>query len=478
MPFHSFAFLGFLIATLCLCLPLARRSVRAGKWLLLLASWVFYLWGFGSHALAGFAVLLAGAGVTVLTQRRLGGERDEATRRRVLFGAAAWHIGVLLVFKYTGFFTGGAVSLGFAPLGLSFFTFQQLWYLKAISAGEFAPQPAADFLLYAFFFPTVSSGPILRPQAFFPQLGEGTFLRPGGQDGAAGLYLFSIGLAKKVLLADAFAVLVNNGYAHPERLTAPGAWLVILGYTLQLYFDFSGYCDMATGVARLLGLRLPANFNSPYRALSVGDFWKRWHITLTTFLRECLYFPLGGSKRGTARTYGNILLVFCVSGLWHGAGWTFLLWGGLHGLAQIAERAWGPSRDRLPKGVRWAMTFCFVNLAWVLFRAPTVPGAVQVLSAAVSGGGGLSLSWLAEGLLSGEMNAVATLVPAWAGGFRRLAVAALYGTGLAAALWPQNALSRMDRFRPSAWRAVVCGILLGWSVLSFTGVTTFLYSNF
>ena len=265
----------------------------------------------------------------------------------------------------------------FVPLGISFFTFQQIWYLREVYAGTFSQVPTpAEYLTYSFFFPTVSSGPILKPQNFFPQLREAA---PQPRDTAAGLYAIGLGLAKKVLLADNLGVLVNNGWGNLSGLTATTAWCVILGYTLQLYFDFSGYCDIASGCARLLGLRLPINFDSPYRSLSVTEFWKRWHMTLTAFLREHVYFPLGGSRRGTGRTYLNILLVYLVSGIWHGAGWTFILWGMLHGLAQVAERLWGKGRDALPKWLRWAMTFLFVNIAWVFFRAPSLFGAWQIL---------------------------------------------------------------------------------------------------
>lgn len=479
MSLQSFEFLAFFMVTLAACLLSARHSKQVGKAVLTLASWVFYLWGFGRHALIGGLVLALGSAVTAgsahaMEHRRRAGQGP----RRPLVLAVCWHLGVLTAFKYTGFFTGGVVSMGWAPLGLSFFTFQQLWYLKEVYTGAYHPVSGGDLTLYAFFFPTVSSGPILRPTAFFPQLELSGFLRPDWQDAAAGLYALSIGIAKKVLLADAFGVLVDNGYARAANLTAPAAWLVILGYTLQLYFDFSGYCDMATGLARLLGIRLPQNFDSPYRALSVGAFWKRWHMTLTTFLRECVYFPLGGSRGGTARTCGNILLVFLLSGLWHGAGWTFLVWGGLHGLAQTVERLWGPGRERLPKLVCWAGTFLFVNVAWVFFRAPSLAAAGQVLSAAVTGDMGLPLDMLTEGFLVGELDAVRTLAPHLLGTVRGVALAGLYSVGLLAVLLPGNTIRRMDTVRPTAWRCAACGALLAWSVLSFTGITSFLYSNF
>lgn len=474
MSFQSVGFLAFLAGTVLICLTAERRHPQAGRLLLMLACALFYVAGGGW---AAFLVLAAGVTVTAAALQRLCGT-EKSSRRRAMALGCGWHIAVLLVFKYTGFFTGGAVSIGWAPLGLSFFTFQQLWLLKEAYTGQYQPVQGDDLTLYALFFPTVTSGPILRPGAFFPQLREGHFLRPDWQDISAGLYAFSLGLAKKTLLADSFGTVVANGWAMGEDMTAPAAWMVMLGYTLQLYFDFSGYCDMATGAARLLGVRLPLNFDSPYRSLSVGEFWKRWHITLTTFLRECLYFPLGGSKKGTARTYLNILIVFLVSGFWHGAAWTFLVWGALHGLAQVAERAWGPARDRLPKGLRWAMTFVFVSFAWVFFQAPSLTGAVGLLSAAVTGGPGLPLEALAAGMFDSEVTAVSTLLPALAKAMPGLTLAGLFAVGMVIILWPRNVVRQMDTFRPTLVRAVACGILTVWSVLSFSGVTTFIYSNF
>ena len=476
MSFQSLSFLAFLAVTLGVCLPLGRRNLRWGQAALTLFCLAFYVLGGGWAALL---VLLAGAAVTVAAVRYLtSGGKTEKQRRAAAAVAIVWHVAVLLVFKYTGFFTGGAVGLGWAPLGLSFFTFQQIWCIKEVYTGAFRPESTGSFLLYAFFFPSVTSGPILKPENFFPQLTEGRFLHPTWEDAAAGVYAIAVGTIKKVLLADPFGVVVNNGWAQLGDLSAPAAWLVILGYTLQLYFDFSGYCDIAAGLARLLGLRLPVNFDSPYRSLSVGEFWKRWHITLTSFLRECVYFPLGGSRKGTVCTYRNIFSIYLISGFWHGAGWTFIVWGLLHGLGQVIERIWGPGRDKLPRWLRWGVTFLFVNVAWVFFRAPDFSGALELLGRAVSGGLAKPEEWLLSGLFSKEIGAVELLIPGAADWVNILRVIGLYGIGLLAALWPRNTITQMDRFRPTLWRGAVLVIGLTWSILSFTGITTFIYSNF
>ena len=476
MSFQSLSFLAFLAVTLGVCLPLGRRNLRWGQAALTLFCLAFYVLGGGWAALL---VLLAGAVVTVAAVRYLtSGGKTEKQRRAAAAVAIVWHVAVLLVFKYTGFFTGGAVGLGWAPLGLSFFTFQQIWCIKEVYTGAFRPESTGSFLLYDFFFPSVTSGPILKPENFFPQLTEGRFLHPTWEDAAAGVYAIAVGTIKKVLLADPFGVVVNNGWAQLGDLSAPAAWLVILGYTLQLYFDFSGYCDIAAGLARLLGLRLPVNFDSPYRSLSVGEFWKRWHITLTSFLRECVYFPLGGSRKGTVCTYRNIFAIYLISGFWHGAGWTFIVWGLLHGLGQVIERIWGPGRDELPRWLRWGVTFLFVNVAWVFFRAPDFSGALELLGRAVSGGLAKPEEWLLSGLFSKEIGAVELLIPGAADWVNILRVIGLYGIGLLAALWPRNTITQMDRFRPTLWRGAVLVIGLTWSILSFTGITTFIYSNF
>ena len=433
MSVQSLAFLAFLTVTVCVC----RLLPKERTWVLLAASLVFYLWGGAPAALWGCGLLAVSSFVSYLAANTLRKHR----RKSVLLAVVCYHIAVLGIFKYTGFFTGGAVRMPFVPLGISFFTFQQIWYLREVYAGTFSQAPTpAEYLTYSFFFPTVSSGPILKPENFFPQLRE--------------------------------------AWGSLSELTALTAWCVILGYTLQLYFDFSGYCDLAAGCARLLGLRLPINFDSPYRSLSVTEFWKRWHMTLTAFLRENVYFPLGGSRKGRGRTYLNILVVYLVSGIWHGAGWTFILWGLLHGLAQVLERLWGKRRDALPRWVRWAMTFLFINLAWVFFRAPDVSSALLLLKTAVTGGmGGIRL-WLVNGLFRREISALELLLPVIGPYTAYLRVALILGIGLLAALWPRNVIRQMDTFRPN-WRSGLYVLAWTvWAILSFTGVVTFIYSNF
>lgn len=482
MSFQSLGFLVFLTAAVCVCRLWGQGAARRRRAPytavnavpLALLSLFFYWRGCGTLTL--LTPVLLSLCVTWNAARCL--RPGQRGRKLTFVLAAVWHIAVLVSYKYAAFFTGGRVDPGAAPLGLSFFTFQQLWLLKELYTGGFSLEDGewGGYAAYSLFFPTVASGPILKPQSFFPQLREKPLLADG-DDFGAGLYSISLGMAKKVLLADPLGTVVSNGWALGDGLTAPAAWVVILGYSLQLYLDFSGYCDIASGCARLLGIRLPMNFDSPYRALSVGEFWKRWHITLTGFLRECVYFPLGGSRRGTVRTCFNILAVYLISGLWHGAGWTFLVWGGLHGVAQAAERLW-PGRERLPRALRWAMTFLFVNLAWVFFQAPSLPAAGALLRSAVRGGWGLPLEQLAAGALDSEATALRTLLPFAARAVPGLVLAALLGAGLAVSLGRRSVFRRMEDFRPTPGKAAGAGVLLAWAVLSFSSTATFIYSNF
>lgn len=476
MSFQSLEFLAFLAAAVLLSRPLSRRgaSGRAVTVCLTLFS-LFFCWR-GCGSLMLLTPILLSLCVTWSAARSL--RPGQRGRKTVLVLAAAWHIALLAAYKYAAFFTGGRIDPGPAPLGLSFFTFQQLWLLKEAYTGAFILERGEGwrYALYSLFFPTAASGPILNPRDFFPQLRSGV-PRAEGADLAAGLYAISLGMAKKVLLADPLGTVAANGWALGTDRTAPAAWVVILGYSLQLYLDFSGYCDIASGCARLLGLRVPVNFDSPYRALSVGEFWKRWHITLTSFLRECVYIPLGGGRRGTARTCANILIVYLISGLWHGAGWTFLVWGLLHGLAQVIERLW-PGRERLPKALRWTVTFLFVNLAWVFFQAPSLAAAISLLRSAVLGGGGLPLELLAAGALDSEATALRTLLPFAARAVPGLVLAALLAAGLAVSLRRRSVVRRMEDFRPTTRGALVCGGLLAWAALSFSSTAAFIYSNF
>jgi len=233
--------------------------------------------------------------------------------------------------------------------------------------------------MFCTFFPYIVSGPITRYNELVPQLDKIDSSIIDWEKMSQGLYIFSIGLFKKIIIADNLAVWVNNGFDNALNLNFFEAWATSLAYTMQLYFDFSGYTDMAIGSALMLCLSLPANFNSPYRALSMQDFWRRWHITLGRFMRDYIYIPLGGNKCGKFATYKNLLLTFILGGIWHGAGWNFILWGTLHGFGIIIHRIWKIIGMTLPNTLAWFITFNFVNVCWVFFRAQDISTALKIL---------------------------------------------------------------------------------------------------
>ena len=226
------------------------------------------------------------------------------------------------------------------PLAISFFTFQQIAYLVDTYKGETAHYNFISYALFVTFFPQLIAGPIVHHKEMMPQFEDTTNKKINYENIAKGLFIFCIGLTKKVAIADTFAVWANDGFANYTLLSNAEVWFTSLAYSMQLYFDFSGYCDMAIGIALLFNIKLPVNFFSPYKALSVQQFWRQWHMTLGRFLTQYIYIPLGGSRKGSLRTYVNVFAIFFISGLWHGAGWTFIIWGTAHGLAVITNRLW------------------------------------------------------------------------------------------------------------------------------------------
>jgi len=288
-----------------------------------------------------------------------------------------------------------------------------------------------------------------------------------------GLFVFSLGLFKKVMIADQFAIWATAGFDDSSTLSLLEAWATSLSYTFQLYFDFSGYTDMAIGAALLFNIKLPINFNSPYKALNIQDFWRRWHMTLTRFLTEYIYIPLGGNRHGELRTYINIMLVFLIGGMWHGAGWTFIFWGFLHGLALIIHRSWGKLSFQMPRWLAWFITFNFVNFAWVFFRANTFDDALNVIKGMFSGSIVLpellanKLSFLQSyGFEFGALNNVSPLSIAFI----------LFGFVLV--LLSKNTMQLMQTQLVSTRNMLLSALLFSISILSFYKVSEFIYFNF
>jgi len=304
----------------------------------------------------------------------------------LIFGIIS-NIALLGYFKYSDFFIEnlnlalntniGLLHLAL-PLAISFFTFQQISYLVDSYKGETKEYDFLNYALFVTFFPQLIAGPIVHHKEMMPQFEDSKNRVINYRNISIGLFIFSIGLFKKVVIADTFALWATSGFDNATTLNLFEAWATSLSYTFQLYFDFSGYTDMAIAVALLFNIKLPINFNSPYKATNIQDFWRRWHITLSRFLRDYIYIPLGGNRKGEFRTYNNLLATFVLGGIWHGAGWTFLFWGFLHGVAIVIYRAWSSLGVKLWSWVGWIITFNFVNIAWIFFRAKNWEDAIKV----------------------------------------------------------------------------------------------------
>lgn len=313
-------------------------------------------------------------------------------QRRVLLGVGlAGNLGVLGYYKYYDFFISNINALFgiqipllhlLLPLGISFFTFQQISYLVDSYYRREINYNPIDYGLFVTFFPQLVAGPIVLPSEMLPQFEDSKRWRFNYENASRGLFLFMLGLMKKCAVADTLALLANGGFNAQTPLNFSEAWLSSLAFTLQLYFDFSGYCDMAMGIALLFNIELPLNFNSPYKSGDFQSFWRRWHMTLGRFMMNYLYIPLGGNRHGERRTFINLITIFVVSGIWHGAGWTYILWGGFHGIGILIHRIWkrfGYGRlcgsNGLPSWIAIPVTFFFVNLFWIFFRADNIEKA-------------------------------------------------------------------------------------------------------
>ena len=383
MQFNSYIFILALIPGFVLCyFLLSRIHPAAGKAAIIaFGAWFYGYCGLNPAMILGIS-LLANL-LFSLALSKLG-----RFRKSVLALAVLANTGLLLYFKYAGFaadiinqLCGTDIRTGetFLLLGISFFTFHQIMYVVSVYRGTIPKVNIPDYLCYALFFPKLAMGPLTEPADFISQLNDKERKTISWENLACGIKLFGFGLFKKMVLADTFARGVSWGFTNSGAATSGDLFLVMLFYTFEIYFDFSGYSDMATGVAKMVNITLPINFDSPYKATSIRDFWKRWHMSLTAFFRNYLYIPLGGNRKGTARTCLNVLMVFLISGLWHGANWTFILWGCLHGVITILERIAVRSPGRRLKPVKWFFTFFAVSLLWLLFRAESVPGWLELL---------------------------------------------------------------------------------------------------
>jgi alginate O-acetyltransferase complex protein AlgI len=476
--FSSIEFLWFfmpVVLALYALVPPGWRNV-----LLALVSVVFYAWGAHSIVL----VFLASIALNYVAGRSIGRFKErgrEDTARRVMWAAVVVNLLVLFGWKYTVFAVeqlngvlgvfGGGDAIGepsiLLPIGISFFTFHGISYVVDVTRESAPPmRRLSDFAQYMAFFPQLIAGPIVRYHQIDDQIRHPPPRSQRLEDLAEGFPRFALGLCKKVLVADQVAPIADAAFADPSGLTFTGAWIGALAFTVQIYFDFSGYSDMAIGLARMFGFQFPENFDRPYSAVSMTDFWRRWHITLSRWFRDYVYIPLGGSRVSQRTTVRNLMIIFLLVGAWHGAAWTFVLWGAYNGGLLVAERlsgiaGWPDERLAIPRRVT---TFLLVVAGWVLFRATNLGDAGDVYAAMLTPSGGTLPAALDDALVTPAVLAL--------------------GYGLASVLLPRDlvvgrVLQGRWTGRPLAARiAVVCLLPLAAITVAAGSFSPFLYFQF
>ena len=485
MLFNSYEFIfAFLPFTfLIYFLLLQKRLVFGAKSFLVFASLFFYSW----WNIAYLPLILSSMLVNYAIGNSLNKEVVKVSKKSLLIVGIVFNLSLLGYFKYSDFFIE---NFNFAfdsnvdllhlalPLAISFFTFQQIAYLVDSYRQETKEYDFLNYALFVTFFPQLIAGPIVHHKEMMPQFASKWNLVKNYHNIALGIFIFSIGLFKKVVIADTFAKWANIGFDMSASLNLIEAWATSLSYTFQLYFDFSGYTDMAIGGALLFNIKLPINFNSPYKATSIQDFWRRWHITLSRFLRDYIYIPLGGNRKGNFKTYNNLMITFILGGLWHGAAWTFVFWGVLHGLALSVHRLWQSLGLRLWTWLAWFITFNFVNITWVFFRAKEWEDAIKVLK----GMFGLSGIVLPEFLLS-KLSFLLSYGIEFNGNYLK----SIYGSkdtivfiflAFVVTLLFKNSMELRSKFQTNLYYGASIIFMLVMSWLHLSSVSTFLYFNF
>ncbi len=497
MLFNSYTFVfGFLPIVLGVFFAIGRTGSRTAAiaWLSL-ASLVFYGWWNPSYLLLIVASVCGNYGLG----RVLAGERGERAKAWWLAFGVTVNLALLGYYKYANFFVDNAnwafgtqwhLEAVLLPLAISFFTFQQVAYLVDVRRSGACERSLLRYCLFVTFFPQFIAGPIVHHREMLPQLVKPSTLVPSARHLSIGVTIFTLGLFKKVVIADSVALIASPVFAVAEAgrtVDWHDAWFGVLAYTLQIYFDFSGYSDMAIGLGRMFGVRLPLNFAAPYKASNVVDFWRRWHMTLSRFLRDYLYIPLGGNRKGRLRRHVNVMLTMLIGGLWHGAAWNFVLWGGMHGVYLVVNRAWqrllpssaSSSSRALRLGRRaagWCLTFVAVVVAWVPFRAETLAAAWS-LWRSMFGVFGLARAErpLVEPLGSIAVLALIVLMLLLPASHEYMA---RYRPALASAGLITPPKLRLFVWRPTTARAVLSLLLFLASVAMMQRTTEFLYFQF
>ena len=480
MIFNSFEFIFiFLPIVLAVYYLIGRIHIPFAKAWLLVASLFFYAYWNPAY----LPLVLISMVINYVIGSYLGRDVKPNLRKPILIVGIVFNVGLLSYYKYFDFFINNVNGLFetnlpllqlVLPLAISFYTFTQIAYLIDSYRLETKEYSFLNYGLFVSFFPHLIAGPIVHHKQLAPQFNEKETYYVNYSNISKGLMIFAIGLFKKVGIADMFAEWANTGYSNVEALTFVDSWITTFSYTLQLYFDFSGYSDMAIGLALLFNVVMPINFNSPYKALDIQDFWRRWHITLSNFLTTYLYIPLGGNRKGSTRTYINIFIIFLVSGVWHGAGWTFIIWGAMHGLASVICRWWKRAGFHMPKVLAWTTTFLFVHLAWVFFRAVSFGEAITVLKA-MFGFSGVYLP-VATRELFPEISAERFITMPFTDSITMLLISVVFGLLL---VWfAKNSMEIMEQKKRNVTMAIFVALLLFYSVTQLQNVSEFLYFNF
>lgn len=480
MLFNSYVFIfWFLPITLAVFFLIVRFHSQkiATVWLTLASIFFYSYWN-----IAYLPLLLISMSFNYYLGRAISTVEPKCREAKILLRLGiVCNIGLIVYYKYAGFFvvsTNSLLDLDFAipavilPLGISFYTFTQIAYLVDSYKGETRNYDFLTYILFVSFYPHLIAGPFVLHSELVPQLQESKAFTLSYENLVRGLTWFCLGLAKKLLFADTISALVAPVFDNAAQVSFFEAWLGALSYTLQLYFDFSGYSDMAIGLALMLNIHLPINFDSPYKATSMIDFWRRWHITLSRFLRDYLYIALGGNRLGEIRRYANLMITMLLGGLWHGAGWTFVIWGGLHGAFLVINHGWRKLGLKMPAFVAWLITFVCVVMSWVIFRASSIQDATELILAMlgtrqiiIPNSSQNLLQWVSIlGVGVGDL-------PYWRD------PRAVVGLLLCVTLLP-NTQQIMKHFRPNLLWAIAMSFVATLSLLSMNRISEFLYFQF
>lgn len=390
---------------------ISKRLIFLSKGLLVFSSIFFYTWWNFDHLPLILMSLIVNFSIGSEISKAQEDERVRVKNKSLLIVGILFNVFALVYFKYFNFIVDNInllmerpfeVDKIVLPLAISFFTFQQIAYLVDSYKGQTREYDFLTYALFVSFFPQLIAGPIIFHHEIIPQFKNVRNMVKNYKNIFCGIFLILVGLLKKVIIADYFAKFSTAGFDQVQQLNLFGGWMTSLSYTIQIYFDFSSYCDMAMGSSLLFNIYLPLNFDSPYKSLNIAEFWRRWHITLTRFLRNYIYIPLGGNRGIELKTYLNIFIIYFVSGVWHGAAWKFIVWGMMHGAANMFCRVWHKTGLRLNKFVAWFITFNFINVGWVVFRANSFTDVKKILFAMVDYKSVLSLqSFQVNSLLPG-----------------------------------------------------------------------------